>query len=197
MSNAASLPVLLKELKLSGFAKAWESMSHKAIDEQWLPQDYLAMLCEQEVSDRYHKRVLRYTRDAQLPPGKNFSAFDFNAVKSVNKPQIEMLAKDSHWVQRAENVLFFGPSGMGKTHLASAIGYELIDKGLRVKFSTATAMVQMLQKARDELVLVDALNRLDKYAVLILDDIGYVKKTELETQVLFELIAQYARLIWH
>ena len=57
MSNAASLPVLLKELKLSGFAKAWESMAHKAIDEQWLPQDYLAMLCGQEVSDRYHKRL--------------------------------------------------------------------------------------------------------------------------------------------
>ncbi len=163
--------------------------AHKAIEEQWLPQDYLATLCEQEAANRYHKRLLRYTKEAQLPAGKKLSEFDFNAVNTVRKNQIAQFINDTRWVQQGDNVLLFGPSGVGKPHLACAIGYGLIEKGIRIKFSSATALVQHLQKARTELGLMEALNRLDKYVVLIVDDIGYVKKNEMETQVLFELIA--------
>ncbi len=80
-------------------------------------------------------------------------------------------------------------SGIGKTHLACGFGYALIDHGVRVKFTSATHIVQSLQQAREDLTLAEALTRLDKYAVLIIDDIGYVKKSSRETQVLFELIA--------
>ena len=90
--------------------------------------------------------------------------------------QIDHLINDVQWVHQADNILLFGPSGVGKTHLAAGLDYALIEKNIRVKFFTATALVQSLQKARDELCLADALNRLDKYAVLILDDIGYVNK---------------------
>jgi len=158
MSNAASLPVLLKELKLAGIANVWETLAHKAIEEQWLPQDYLATLCEQEAANRYHKRLLRYTKEAQLPAGKKLSEFDFNAIKTVRKNQIAQFINDTRWVQQGDNVLLFGPSGVGKTHLGCAIGYGLIEKGIRIKFSSATALVQHLQKARTELGLMEALN---------------------------------------
>lgn len=189
MSNVESLPVLLKELKLGEFMKAWEPLSHKASDEHWLYPQYLADLCGQEAAERYRKKILRLTRESQLPCGKSLESFDFSLTKSIKKNQVNRFIKDSSWVNKAENIMLFGPSGVGKTHIAAAIGYGLIEKGVRVKFTPATALVQSLQKARDELILTDMLTRLDKYAVLILDDIGYVKKTEVESQVLFELIA--------
>ncbi len=189
MANLASLPILLKELKLSSFAQHWENVAQKALDEQWLPQTYLATLCEQEAGVRHQKRLQRYTREAQLPPGKHLSQFDFSAVAGVNKNQIISLAEQKKWVNQAENLLLFGASGVGKTHLACGIGYALLEQGVRVKFTSATGIVQSLQQAKAELTLTEVLARMDKYAVLIIDDIGYVKKSSQETQVLFELIA--------
>ena len=86
-------------------------------------------------------------------------------------------------------MLLFGPSGVGKTHLAAAIGHGLIEQGVRVRYFATTALVQQLQLAREQLRQEDALHKLDRYRALILDDFGYVKKTEQETHVLFELIA--------
>ncbi|MDP4912309.1 MAG: IS21-like element helper ATPase IstB [Pseudomonadales bacterium] len=189
MANVAALPVLLKELKLASIAKHWELLAQKALDEQWLPQSYLAELCELEAGSRYQKRLQRYLREADLPPAKQLSHFDFKASSGINKPQIVALAQQRQWVDQAENILLFGASGIGKTHLACGIGYALIEQGVRVKFTSATGIVQMLQRAKEALTLAEVLTRMDKYAVLIVDDIGYVKKSSDETQVLFELIA--------
>lgn len=189
MANTAALPILLKELRLNAMGKQWEHLAQQALDKDWPPEAYLATLCEEEVALRYQKRIQRYLQEAKLPPGKILANFDFKTIPSIKKPRIEQKLKETHWVQRAENLLFFGPSGVGKTHLAAAVGHGLIEKGIRVRFFNTTALIQLLQKARDELSVIDALTRLDKFPVLILDDMGYVKKSETETQVLFELIA--------
>jgi DNA replication protein DnaC len=99
------------------------------------------------------------------------------------------LAQDAEWLNRAENILVFGPSGVGKTHLASAIARSMVELGKRVKFMSATALVQLLQHAKLQLQLPTTLNKLDRYDLLLIDDLGYVKKSEAETSVLFELIA--------
>lgn len=189
MSNVASLPVLLKELKLASFAKHWESLAQKAVDEQWLPSSYLAELCEQEAGERHQKRLQRYLREAKLPPAKQLSQFDFTTTNGIKKNQVLALTQQTQWIHQAENLLLFGASGLGKTHLACGIGYALIEQGVRVKFTSATTIVQGLQQAKNELSLSETLTRMDKYALLIVDDIGYVKKSSDETQVLFELIA--------
>lgn len=189
MANLETLPLLLKELKLSSIARHWEPLSHKALDQHWLPQQYLANLCEEEVNDRYHRRLQRYLREAQIPPGKHLSSFQFEHVKSLQANQMTALVTQTQWVKQANNVLLFGPSGLGKTHLASGIAYGLIEKGWRVKFYSANALVQQLQQAKSQLQLPEMLARLDRYSVLVLDDIGYVKKNEQEANVLFELIA--------
>ena len=99
------------------------------------------------------------------------------------------LAQDVGWLERSENLLVFGPSGVGKTHLAAAMGRAMVELGKRVKFSSATTLVQQLQYAKLQLQLPSALTKLDRFDLLIVDDVGYVKKTEAETSVLFELIA--------
>ena len=92
------------------------------------------------------------------------------------------------------NLILFGPPGGGKSHLAAAIGLALIENGWRVLFTRTSDLVQKLQVARRELALESAIARLDKYHLLILDDLAYVAKDQAETSVLFELIsARYER----
>ncbi|MBI9031237.1 ATP-binding protein, partial [bacterium] len=79
--------------------------------------------------------------------------------------------------------------GVGKTHLAAAIGHGLIEKSIRVKYYSATALVQQMLESRQEFKLEAFFAKLDKYSVIILDDLGYVKKSDQETHVMFELIA--------
>lgn len=99
------------------------------------------------------------------------------------------LAQDPTWLERAENLLIFGPSGVGKTHLSISMGRAMIALGKRVKFFSAITLVQQLQAAKQQLQLPSTLIKLDRFDLLIIDDIGYVKKSDDETSVLFELIA--------
>jgi len=184
-----TLPFLLKELKLSSMARNLQDKEKLANDNNWSYDKFLASLCEDEIAQRYHNKTSRYIKEAKLPVGKTLSTFDFDKNKEIKKQQIINLATDDDWVKNNENLLIFGPSGVGKTHLASAIAYSLIGKGVRVKFSSTIAMVQNLQKAKRDFTLIDELSKLDKYQVLVLDDIGYIKKTETESNLLFELIA--------
>ena len=189
MPNLQSLPILLKELRLSAMSKAWPELAKKAIKEQWEPELFLAELCEIEAHQRLESRLKRLLNDSKLPTGKQLSQYDFSEVSGVTAQQFKQKTQDLDWLRQGHNVLIFGASGLGKTHLAAALGYALLEQSIRVKFTSSTALVQQLQKAREGLGLEDALKKLDKYELLILDDMGYVKKSDSESQVLFELIA--------
>lgn len=189
MAHSAALPLMLKQLRLASIARHWQAFLEKAEHNGWDSAQYLAALCEQELGDRYSRRIARYSKESHLPAGKSLASFDFAQVPGLAREQIEALAGSSDWTRQARNVLLFGPSGVGKTHLAAAIGHGLTAQSVRVRYFATTAVVQQLQLARTQLRLEELLHKLDNYAVLILDDFGYVKKTEQETQVLFELIA--------
>ena len=184
-----SLLLLLKELKLPAFVRHYAALGEKARQESWSHEAYLSALCEQEVADRYQRRVQKWTREAKLPPGKTFATLQGERLAKTAQGQLATLQHGNDWALRADNVVLVGPSGTGKTHVAAALGCTLIEQGVRCRLFPAVALVQQLQQAKRELDLMTAMTRLDKYRVVIIDDIGYVKKSDAETQVLFEFIA--------
>jgi DNA replication protein DnaC len=188
--DKAVLPLLLTQLRLPTMKRLWEHMAEEAEGKGWSGPKYLSNLCEHELADRDHRRLGRRMGEAQLPKGKTLESYDFGSISGISKTKINGLASGEVWIKEGMNVLMFGPSGVGKTHLAAAIGEKLVESGFRVLFNRTTELVQKLQAAKRALSLPAALEKLDKYDCLILDDFGYVQKDELETSVLFELICE-------
>jgi DNA replication protein DnaC len=169
-------------------------MSAQADAEGWTGARLLSVLAELELAERSQRRIGRHLEQSRLPAGKSFESFDFSAVPMLRRAHLEALASGDSWLASGQNVLMFGPPGAGKTHLAAGLGRRLIDQGYRVFFTRTTDLVQRLQTARRELTLPSAIEKLDKFDLLILDDLSYVEKDQAETSVLFELIsARYER----
>jgi DNA replication protein DnaC len=187
--DAARIELLLGELRLSGVKLVWAALAATADKEGWPAARFLAVLAEQEMVERGRRRFERHLEEARLPPGKTLDAFDFAAVPMISKAQVQALAAGDAWLDKGANLLCFGPPGAGKSHLAAALGLALVENGRRVLFARTTDLVQKLQIARRDLVLEAAIAKLDKYHLLILDDIAYVTKDQAETSVLFELIS--------
>jgi len=186
--DAARVELLLSELRLPAIKLMWAALAARADKEGWPAARFLAALAEHEIADRGRRRIERHLASARLPAGKTLDTFDFNAVPMVSKAQVIALAAGDSWLDQGANILLFGPPGGGKSHLAAALGLALVQNGRRVLFMR-TDLVQRLQVARRELGLEAAITKLDKYQLLILDDIAYVTKDQAETSVLFELIA--------
>ena len=187
--DAARVEILLSELRLPAIKLMWAALAARADKEGWPAARFLAALAEHEVADRSRRRIERHMAEARLPAGKTLASFDFNSVPTISKAQVMALASGDVWLKTGANLLLFGPPGGGKSHLSAAIGLALVENGWRVLFARTTDLVQRLQVARRELALEAAIAKLDRFDLLILDDIAYVTKDQAETSVLFELIA--------
>lgn len=187
--DIAKLPFMLTSLRLPTFARLWPELTQRADREGWPAARLLAVLAEIEMAERVQRRIQRNLTEAGLPSGKTLDSFDFSAVPMVSKAHIMALASGDAWLAKGGTILMFGPPGSGKTHLSAALGAALVENGFRVLFTRTTDLVQRLQSARRDLALESAIDKLDKYDLIVLDDISYVHKDQAETSVLFELIA--------
>jgi DNA replication protein DnaC len=187
--DAARVELLLSELRLPSMRLRWAKLAEQSDKEGWPAARLLATLIEHEVADRSCRRMERHLAEARLPAGKTLATFDFEAVPMVSKAQVMALASGDAWLEKGANILLFGPPGGGKSHLSAALGLALVENGWRVLFTRTTDLVQQLQVARRDLTLENAITKLDRYDLLILDDLAYVTKDHAETSVLFELIA--------
>lgn len=192
--DPARLSLLLNELRLPASKVIWPQFAEQADKEGWPAARFLAALAEHELAERDRRRIERHLAEARLLPGKTLDSFEFETVPMISKAQVMAVVAGDSWLGKGANLLLFGPPGVGKSHLASAIGLALIENGYRVLFTRTSDLVQKLQAARRDLALESALAKLDKYHLLILDDLAYLTRDQAETSVLFELIgARYER----
>ena len=192
--DAQRLGLILNDLRLPAIKLVWPDFAARADKEGWPAARLLAALAEHEIAERDRRRIERHLAEARLPPGKTLDSFAFDAVPMVSRAQVTALSSGDGWLEKGANLILFGPPGGGKSHLGAAIGLALIENGWRVLFTRTSDLVQKLQIARRELALEAAIAKLEKYHLLILDDLAYVTKDQAETSVLFELIsARYER----
>lgn len=183
-----ALPAMLTALRLPSIHRHWPALAERADKEGWPAGRFLAALAELELAERETRRIRRHLIESQLPGGKTLATFDFKALPGVPRARVEALAAGD-WIETGANLIAIGNSGAGKTHLLCAVGHALVEAGRRVLYTT-TDLVQKLQAARRDLALEAALAKLDRFDLIILDDISYARKDQAETSVLFELIAR-------
>lgn len=186
----ARLALMLNELRLPTIGRLWPEFAQRSDKESWQATHFLATLLEHELAERGKRRIERHRAESHLDPTKTLAAFDFASVPMLSKAHVTALASGDSWLEKGATILIFGPPGVGKSHLGSAIGHALIEAGYRVLFMRTSEMVQRLQLARQSLQLPATLAKFDRFDLLILDDISYVRKDQAETSVLFELIAE-------
>lgn len=171
------------------FRECFEELARRAVQETSSYEQYLLDLSERECQTRFAKRTERLLRQSRLPLEKDLASFELGRLPTKVARQVRTLL-DGTFVDRRENVLLFGKTGTGKTHLLSAIGQELVRSGRRVIFSPCSLLVQELLVAKRDLKLSRLLKRLSGFEVLVIDDLGYVQQSREEMEVLFTLLAE-------
>ena len=182
--------LMLTELRLPTIARLWPEFAERSDKEAWPAARFLGALLEHELAERGKRRIERHRAESLLDPTKTLASFDFAEVPMLSKAHVMALASGDAWLDKGATVLIFGPPGVGKSHVGCGIGHALIDAGHRVLYMRTSELVQRLQAARQSMQLPQALAKLDRYDLLILDDISYVRKDQAETSVLFELISE-------
>lgn len=178
----------LRELHLPTFRECFEAAAGHALQETLSYEQYLLELAGRECEVRRVNRIARMLRHSKLPLEKSLDHFDLKRLPAKVARQVRSLV-DGGFVDRAENLLAFGKSGSGKTHLLCGIAQELVHQGRKVYFSTCSLLVQDLLVAKRDLKLSRVLKRLAGFDALLIDDIGYVQQSREEMEVLFTLLA--------
>lgn len=180
---------LLKGLKLSSFLLNFKSMENKADKSGWSYEKFLKELCFCEIDHRKEMKTARLLKQSKIPPQYTIENLDQKLLSSKVRRVFKTLLK-GEFINDANNILAFGLPGRGKSHFLGALGRELILKyNISVYFTPTFKIVEKLLIAKKEYDLENTLKRLDKFDVIILDDIGYVQQSRDEMEVLFTLLA--------
>jgi DNA replication protein DnaC len=187
--RSETLEIRLKAFHLPSFLSSYDATAMKAEKAGWAHVRYLETLAELEAEDRQNRRVEKLLRDAKLPRDKTMATLELDRLPATVRNQVRALC-DGQFLPSATNICVFGNPGTGKTHIVAAVGHELVRRGHSVLFTPVSALVEKLLVAKRDLRLTKELKRLDRFACLILDDIGYVQQDREEMEVLFTLLSE-------
>lgn len=184
-----NLEYTLKQLKLDSVADHLEQWLQDAAKQEWSYAEFLEKLFGQALSEKYGKRTEMNIRLAKFPFMKTLSSFDFKYQPSLDQKQFKEFSA-CRWVANGDNLILLGPPGVGKTHLAIALGIEAIKKGYKTLFITAQSLITSLAKAHSENKLEMKLKNLCQAKLLIIDEIGYIPFDRLGANLFFQLISR-------
>ena len=189
MLDAHTLEQQLRQLMLPTFLKRHVALATLCETQQKSYLDYLSLLAQEEMEHRRQQRIARLLKDAKLPRNKHLSDFQAKRIPGLSMTVLQTLVQGD-FMERYENILIFGNPGTGKTHLSIALAREWCLQGHRVYYTNAAALVQQLLQAKHDLKLTQLIKRLDRYQVLLIDDISYIPYERSETDVLFQLLSE-------
>lgn len=185
----AELTQSLKYLHLPAIRQCYEEVARQAERESLSYERYLHELVQRECEERQENRITKMLRESQLPLEKSLEAFDAKRLPPKAARQMRSLLGGS-FLERTDNVLVFGNPGSGKTHMLQALGQELVRRGRRMLFITCEMLVQELLIAKRDLKLSRLIKKYSRYEGMIIDDLGYIRQTREEMEVVFTLLAE-------
>jgi DNA replication protein DnaC len=177
-----------RALKMPGLARVFEDLARQAREEHWSFEDYLQEVLAAEIASRNDSAVKQRLRGASFPEMKTIDEFDFTAVEGVTPTKVAELAR-CDWVAAGDHILFAGPIGTGKTHLAIGLGIEAARQKCRVAFWRAADLVRTLVEARDAKELGRYQRRLERIDVLVLDELGFIPFDRAGGELLFNVLS--------
>ena len=189
MTTANTLEGHLAYLKLTTVQQHYVSLAQTASEQQWPPVQYLETLIEEETRQRQQRATERRLRQARFPVTKTLEQYQWQWPTAINEMQVKQLFR-LHFIEQKANAIFLGQVGLGKTHLACALGYQACVKGYSVLFTTAVAAINNLCAAQAAGNLKQELAKYNKPRLLILDELGYLPIDKTGADLLFQIISQ-------
>ena len=188
MNTEIILDHIVKQLRMPTIGRQYRSLAREAEERNLSYEEYLLALLEGELQTREENQKQRRLKQASFPVQKTLDTYDFSLMPSLNRNRFITLAK-GEFVEKNENLIFLGNSGTGKTHLAIALGIEMIQNGYKTKFITASDLVEELLMANEEHKLGAFEKKWLKFDVIIIDELGYVPFSKIGAELLFQFFS--------
>jgi DNA replication protein DnaC len=178
----------LRQLNLTAMAQGYSEASRAAEKGRLTYEQYLAGLVVEELSNKAELRRKRLSQEAKLPLEKTIEKFDFANRAGITDGEFKRLAKGD-FVREGSNIVFYGSFGVGKTHLSIALIKELVKKNIRCLFTSTHGLIEQMLEAKKNLMLQNLFKRLEKYDLLVCDELGYIAQSQDGADLFFQLLS--------